>query len=193
MVKNIIISKVIKQLEKYFLKQSGFALDGETYSMILLEYLEGMTHYRYALRVSNPIWDSEDIGQTIQELSSELRTNLPQEIYSSLYSTIPVKSTSNLVKYMQEQVFSESEITMLNNINAGNVEIEKGYLIKSIRLERLVIGKKVILIDKTGEYVVGKIIGIEKETFRIIYQAQIDEEMKYLNWDDIENVLPYYA
>lgn len=150
MVANIVIQKIEKVLEKYLLQKNDFTLDGYDFDLILLKHINSAYLEKYAWIVSSKHLDHIEREVFILDIFVLLKEILSLKEYSSVYSINKLKSTDPTVAKVIEALPFKGDYIDVNQLNAGNLEVEKGILIRSKVLPNLKEGSAVTLVLTSG-------------------------------------------
>jgi len=150
MVANIVIHKVEKVLEKYLLQKNDFVLNGYDFDLILLKHINSAYLEKYAWIVSSKHLDHIEREVFILDIFVLLKEILPFKEYSSVYSINKLKSTDHTVAKVNDALPFKGDYIDVNQLNAGNLEVEKGILIRSKVLPNLKANSAVTLILTSG-------------------------------------------
>lgn len=132
------ISKIVRELELFFILENNNRLDGSTYSLILfvpLNRQEG--RYKYNLILSAPQFDKYTRKEIISKIFGWLSNKITQKDLENIESVIVVNSSSPFIRSLDFIIPYKDGIKELDNISVGEVTIHHGILVFSNLLKKL--------------------------------------------------------
>src|SRR5579872_5347011 len=99
MVETLVINKIVKELEKYFIKKSRFVLSGEKYELILFEPVEKYDpQSKFSLFLSAKKFDNLNQKETIRDLFTFFKETLSHSEYNTISRISIINSNDPFVK-----------------------------------------------------------------------------------------------
>lgn len=168
-----IIHKTVKALEKYFLLKNNFRLTGESYDLIMfLPSDKFASDTKYSLLVSAEILDKLNQKSATTELLEAIKPDLDFNEYNSISRVNILDSNEPIVKNLKLVFGFRQEIFEINReYIIGGVNIEFAYIVKSLVLDKLVIGNAItaeVLENGQRKVINAGIIRIEKD-YKVVY------------------------
>ena len=151
MVVEITIENTLRLIEKYFLKQLDFNLEGRSCDFILLTPSESSFETpQYAWQLSDRRFDHFSQLVIIRELLEVFRNNLSKDEYHSIARINIINSESPLVRNIKLMFQVNKEFTEINDIVIAGERINYSILINSKRLQALKTGRAVTITRNDG-------------------------------------------
>lgn len=165
MVINPTISKILRILEKYLIQKTDFRL-GHNYDLILIvpsdsDYLE-----KYSWIVSSRHLDQVPQNTFINDIINDFKEVLTFEEYSSVSRINKLDSNHPFVKNVKFMFSINKETVEINNLRIGGSHIDRGMIIHSRILEKIIANQAVTFVLENGKLSNAGIISMDNN-FRI--------------------------
>lgn len=132
------ISKVVRKLELFFVKENGGRFDGTTYSLILfIPVIRFEGRYKYELILSAKSFDKYSRKEIISNIFMWLNSTLEEDEVKIIESIIVANTNSPFVKNMNFVIPIKEGIRELDNFSVGGVTIHHGILVFSNLLKKM--------------------------------------------------------
>jgi hypothetical protein len=185
MVESIYINKIIRKLEKYLIRKSGYSLRGENYALIILLPSDKFSYEgRYSLLISSETLDHINQKVIIKELLTEFKQSLLFEEYNSISRLNIINSGDPMVKNLSLIFPYREKIITLNNMEIGGVQIDFAYILKSLILDKLIFNQAVVFELMDGQKMKAGIKRIDSNFDIIHYTQKGLEEI----WPQVPNI-----
>jgi hypothetical protein len=142
-----IIRKIIKELDRYFIKLEDFSLKGASYDIILSipepsAYLE-----KYRWVISAEVLNNKHEREVISDLLVQFKKVLNESEYASIAQINVLNSNNPLVRNLNF-MFPYKRDVELTNIAVGGVQIEHGFILRSNFLDNVIEGHAITILHK---------------------------------------------
>src|ERR1700722_1371320 len=102
MVETIYIHKILKELEKYFIRKNNYRLSGDNYDLILFVPSDKYSsESKLSLIISAQIFNNFNQKEVIWELLNEFKKTLESEEYNSITRLNIIHSEDPFVKNLK--------------------------------------------------------------------------------------------
>lgn len=162
MVTSVVISKVLKVLERYLLESVGFRLRGYDYEIILLLPTDSSYQEKYSWVISSEQLNNIEQQIFIRDILLRLKAILPYHEYSSVSSINKLNSSDPIVQNIKFVLPFPGDM-IETNIYIGNLDMNGGILIRSKILSKLKEGQAVTVYLKSGTSMNAGIISMDKD------------------------------
>ncbi len=166
--------KLVRNLEKYLVRETGFKLTGRGYDLILFIPIDSTSFdSKSTLIISAKLLDDKRERTIIQHILTSFKSILNFAEFSLISSLQVVNSNSTLVKNMdfafpfQRREDIEYEV----NTTIGGIPLYGARLVRSSVLANLITGKRCRIKLISGNILSGKVMGISED-----YQVAIEIE-----------------
>lgn len=173
MVTTTLVDSVLKGLEKNLVKMNDFRLLGENYDLILFIPSEKYTSgAKYSLVLSYKGFNKLSQREAIKSILNTLKESLRNEEYNEISRINLIHSEDAFVKNLKYMFNLRESVMEINNVVVGGINIEYGFLMKPLILDKLVEGRALVLevLDENNllQTINAGIIRIEKN-FDVVY------------------------
>jgi hypothetical protein len=173
MVETIFIHKILKQLEKYFIRKSNFRLLGSTYDLILFipsdKYLSDA---KYSLMVSSKIFNTQNQKDVIKELLIDFKEHLEFDEYNTISRINILHTEDTFVKNINFVFSYRHPVTEISNMPIGGIKIDYAFFVKSLVLDKLIENNAVVIQLSDGRTMNVGIIRMEQNFNVVLYTAK---------------------
>ena len=140
MVEKKYIQKVVRQLDRYYIKKSNSTLDGSSYAFML--FIPTNLHQidrniKYDLILCAKKFDKYPTKELINEIISWLDGNLEKNESIKISSVIIANSNSPFARNVDFVMPIKEDIKILENIYVGNVTINYGILVNPREIKHI--------------------------------------------------------
>lgn len=133
------IEKVLNQLEKFLIKKNNFHLLGYSYDLILFIPSDNfVSETKFSLLISADKLNHLNQRDVIRELLLNFKETLTSDEYNSISRINILHSEDPFVKNLKFVINIREKIFEINNLIIGGVQIDHGYFIKSLILDKII-------------------------------------------------------
>jgi len=161
----LLLNKIVTNLEKYLIVKSNFKLIGNNYDLIFfVANDDNLLNSTYSLVISAKTLNRYTEKDILMDLFQLLKDNLTPAEYTSVYKLNVIHTSDPFVKNMNfifEPFKEKRKITEIIDLSIGSVYIQYGYLLKSLILDNLFQNKNVTILLKDDSQLKTKIVGIQ--------------------------------
>jgi hypothetical protein len=132
------MQRVLKGLEKYLIRKNSFKLEGANYDMIMLIPSDKYSpDAKYSLLLSAKHLNASSHKDVIKELLYGFKEELSPEEYTTLSRINVLHTEDPFVRNVKFMFGFRQEVTEINGMVIGGVEIDFAYLLRSLVLDKL--------------------------------------------------------
>lgn len=188
MVETIFIHKVLKELEKFFIKKNNFQLTGANFDLVLFAPTDKHSlDAKFSLLLSAKNFNSSNQRDLIKEFITYFRETLGIDEYISISRVNILHTEDPFVKNINFMFPYREEVReIMDDIPIGGVKIT-GFLVKSLVLDKLISNSIVEMELINGEMVRAKIIEINNN-FEVKVEKTSDKNIEKINLEKIVKV-----
>ena len=183
------MQRVLRGLEKYLIRKNSFKLEGANYDMIMLIPSDRYSPYaRYSLLISAKHLNESIHRDVIKELLYSFKEDLSPDEYTAVSRINVLHTEDPFVRNTKFMLGFRQEVTEINGMVMGGVEIDFAYLLRSLVLDKLREGATLTMEVKsaigTVETILARIIRIEASFELVYYTGKGLREMWKPNEED---------